>query len=113
MVAEAGDDTNQAGALTLSATYASPSNAPFAVQHNLPAPAADNIAERTAFLAGLRKAVLSTQEQVNKELTARMNDDKAHEAGAASSSPSKKRKPAVDEAKEEENYGEEVVEEDA
>ena len=44
------------------------------------------------------------QEQINTELTARMEEDKAREAGNG--------KGAVDEAKEEDNYGEEVVEED-
>ena len=42
------------------------------------------------------------QETINKELTSRMEDDKAVADG----------KSGVDEAKEEDNYGEEVPEED-
>jgi hypothetical protein len=50
------------------------------------------------------------QEQINKELTSRMEDDKAKEAEGANG-VSKSRK-GVDESKEEDNYGEEVPEED-
>jgi hypothetical protein len=45
------------------------------------------------------------QEQINKELTARMEEDKARDAEGT--------KPkVVDDAKEEDNYGEEIVEEE-
>ena len=71
----------------------------------------DSVDDRTNYLASLRKAVLSAQQQINVELTARMDEDKSREAGATSS-PNKKLKPAVDETKEEENYGEEVVGDD-
>ncbi len=48
------------------------------------------------------------QEAINRELTARMEEDndKAGENGAANEAKSK----GVDEAKEEDNYGEEAVE---
>jgi Cu2+-containing amine oxidase len=48
------------------------------------------------------------QETINKELTSRMEEDKAREAAATGITKSK----VVDEAKEEDNYGEEVVEEE-
>lgn len=52
---------------------------------------------------------MTMQDLVNAELTARMDEDKALEA----SSKSGREKPkGVDEAKEEDNYGEEVPEED-
>jgi hypothetical protein len=89
---------------TLSATYTSPTNAPFSITKTLPVPAADNIESRTTYLADLRKAVAGIQDEINKELTARMEEDKARDASAKVAD--------VDEAKEEENYGEEVVEED-
>jgi hypothetical protein len=80
----------------LTATYSSPTNAPFALTQPLPAPT-----DKTAYLAALRKATSEMQSHINKELTSRMEDDK----GVISKS-------GVDEAKEEDNYGEEVPEED-
>ncbi|RKU43945.1 hypothetical protein DL546_002788 [Coniochaeta pulveracea] len=71
---------------SLSATYTSPTNAPFSVTKSLTVP-----------------AVAEVQNEVNRELTARMEEDKARDASA---------KAGVDDAKEEENYGEEVVEEE-
>ncbi len=84
---------------TLTAKYASPANEAFAVDTPLPSASSDN---KTSYLAALRAAVTDTQATINKELTARMEEDKARDAGAA----------AVDDAKEEENYGEEVQEEE-
>lgn len=58
------------------------------------------------------------QEQINKELTSRMEEDKVREAGSASANGVSSGAGAgagagaVDEAKEEDNYGEEVVEEE-
>ena len=103
---------NPASTVILTATYASPTNAPFTVSLPLATPqGGKSIKDQTDYLANLRKSVLSAQEQINKELTARMDEDKSRDAEAAPS-PNKKRKPAVDEAEEEQNYGEEVVEED-
>lgn len=88
--------------MTLSATYASPTNAPFTAAHDLAAPpsgtADPTVEDKTAYLAALRAAVATLQDDVNRELTRRMDEDKAREAGPGA---------AVDEAKEEENYGEE------
>ncbi|OAQ99152.1 hypothetical protein LLEC1_02401 [Akanthomyces lecanii] len=61
--------------------------------------------DKTSYLAALRTAVADAQATINKELTARMEEDnKARDASADAA--------AVDDAKEEENYGEEVQEEE-
>lgn len=78
---------------TLSATYTSPTSAPFTLAHTLPP------ADHAPYLASLRGAAAALQDNVNRELTRRMEEDKAREGKA-------------DEVKEEENYGEEVVEEE-
>lgn len=96
--------------MSFSAKYTSPTNAPFTVTHELQTPPSGttdpNVSDKVKYLSDLRKATATIQEQVNKELTQRMDEDKAREAtknGHISN---------VDEAKEEENYGEEVQEED-
>ncbi|KAK4040464.1 Gon7 family-domain-containing protein [Parachaetomium inaequale] len=93
----------------LSATYTSPTNAPFAVSLPLTA-AADSTAVETKakYLSELRQSVTSLQDRINRELTARMEEDKAREASAAAATGGK----VVDDEKEEENYGEEVQEEE-
>ncbi|TVY54668.1 hypothetical protein LCER1_G003646 [Lachnellula cervina] len=86
---------------TLKTTYNSPTNAPFTLTQPLPPhPTPSN---KTAYLSALRKATSQMQEEINKELTMRMEEDKA---------VASKGKGGVDEAKEEDNYGEEVPEED-
>lgn len=96
--------------MSLSATYASPTNAPFTVTHDLQSPpsgtTSPTVPDKTKYLSDLRKATATMQEQINKELTQRMEEDKAQEAARSGKAP----KRAVDEAKEEENYGEEVPE---
>jgi hypothetical protein len=94
---------------TLSATYTSTTNAPFTFSLPLTAPADSTTAETKAkYLAELRTHVASLQQQVNRELTARMEEDKARESSAAAANGVK----TVDDEKEEENYGEEVQEEE-
>ncbi|KAK1597577.1 Gon7 family protein [Colletotrichum navitas] len=91
-----------------SATYKSPTNEPFAFSESLPAPPTPSAGDKATYLNALRKSINAAQENINKELTARMEEDKAREAttnGATS-------KPAVDEALEEENYGEEAPPDD-
>lgn len=88
----------------LSATYHSPTNEPFTHTTKLPAPPTSKTTDRTTYLAALRKATAEMQDTINKELTSRMEEDKAREGTAKAK--------AIDEAKEEDNYGEEVVEED-
>lgn len=98
--------------MTLSATYTSPTNAPFTTAHDLPAPpsgtANPTVADKTAYLAALRAAVGSAQAEINKELTMRMEEDNNKKAQGEGAQNDKKAKAAVDEAMEEENYGEEV-----
>ncbi|SPO05337.1 uncharacterized protein DNG_08024 [Cephalotrichum gorgonifer] len=75
-------------------TYASPLSTPFTLTTPLPAPT-----NHANHLESLRAAAAALQDEINKELTARMEEDKAREGKA-------------EEVLEEENYGEEVVEEE-
>ncbi|OAA79827.1 Gon7 [Akanthomyces lecanii RCEF 1005] len=87
---------------TLTAKYASPTNEAFAVDTPLPSATSS---DKTSYLAALRTAVTDAQATINKELTARMEEDnKARDSSAGAA--------ALDDAKEEENYGEEVQEEE-
>lgn len=94
--------------LALSATYKSPANQDFSYSEPVATPPSDSVENRTKYLKDLRQAVVQTQEQVNKELTARMEEDNAR-ATAAGTPGGKPVVAGVDEAKEEENYGEEVL----
>lgn len=94
---------SQARSLDLTAAYTSPANDPFSLTASIPAPPSGSVADKTAYLEALRGAVADAQDQVNKALTQRMEEDKARDGAA---------KPAVDEDKEEQNYGEEVQDED-
>ncbi len=94
---------------TLSTTYTSPANAPFTISLPLSAPADSTTVESKAkYLSELRQSVTSLQGQVNRELTARMEEDKARESSLAAANGKK----IVDDEKEEENYGEEMQEEE-
>ncbi|KAG5969006.1 hypothetical protein E4U57_002445 [Claviceps arundinis] len=83
----------------LIATYSSPDNKHFTVTKSLDSPPSASPQDKTMYLEALRKAVTETQEQINKELTARMEEDVARGTATAQD-------------KEEENYGEEVQEEE-
>lgn len=86
----------------LTATYASSVSTPFTISKSLPIPATSSTtADKTQYLQSLREALTSTQAEINKELTHRMEEDNGRAGG----------KSAAD-AKEEENYGEEVVEDE-
>lgn len=91
----------------LTAIYASPTNEGFTHTAVLPEFGANDVSQRVAYLAALRKETASLQERINAELTQRMEDDKA---AAGDANGNKKQK--TDDLAEEENYGEEVVEED-
>lgn len=95
----------------LSASYNSPANAPFTHTEKIPTPPSDRTSDRTAYLGALRKATATMQEQINKELTQRMEEDKAKEAEGINGA-SKAKEKGVDESKEEDNYGEEVPEDE-
>ncbi|CAN8103507.1 unnamed protein product [Discula destructiva] len=101
--------------MLFSATYTSATNnAPFTLTHTLAAPpsgtASPTVPDKTAYLAALRSATAGLQEQINKELTQRMDEDNNNnnnnKAAAAAS------RALVDEAQAEENYGEEAQEDD-
>lgn len=76
------------------------------------APSAGYTAEKSAYFAALRTAVVSMQADINAFLTERMEADSvAASANAiANGSEAKKHAQFLDDAKEEENYGEEIVE---
>lgn len=93
--------------LVVTATYASPTNKAFDSSISIPAPPSDSVTDKTQYLAALRHAIAATQAQINKELTQRMEEDNARSGGAKTGASK-----AVDEDKEEENYGEEVQEEE-
>ncbi|PHH72052.1 hypothetical protein CDD80_4812 [Ophiocordyceps camponoti-rufipedis] len=99
-------DTSKDASLT--ATYTSPTNEAFDFARNIPPPASDAVAEKVQYLEALRNAVDETQALVNKELTARMEEDKTREASAGNATT----RLDVDEDKEEENYGEEAQDEE-
>ncbi|KAK4644486.1 hypothetical protein QC762_305225 [Podospora pseudocomata] len=85
----------------ITATYTSETNAPFTLSLPQTTPTSTGaVKAKQQSLSQLRDSVHSLQATINKELTQRMEEDNAR-AGTA----------AVDK-KEEENYGEEVVEED-
>ena len=87
----------------LKAIYSSP-NASKTFEYSLPRLSTQHSTEeKTAYLSALRSSVVKLQEGVNNFLTAKMEEDKA----ATSQTPG-----SVDDKKEEENYGEEVVEEE-
>lgn len=92
------------GKLGLTVAYSSPASQPFSFTKSLDGPATDRVEARTEYLKALRSATLAAQDEINKELTARMEEDKARDAQGSQG--------AADDAKEEENYGEEVQEED-
>jgi hypothetical protein len=93
----------------LTATYDSPTNAAFSYHHQLPTPTSVT-SDRVAYLGALRKATAELQERINAELTLRMEEDKARDATGAAAKGMKNG--IADESKEEENYGEEVVEDE-
>jgi hypothetical protein len=87
---------------TLSATYTSTSgNTPFTITALLDAPSSTlpAVQSKSDYLQRLRSSILTIQDQVNKELTTRMEEDNANSAAPVDS-------------KDEENYGEEVQEEE-
>ena len=88
---------------TLQANYASPTESH---QFELPLPRLSqepSTQDKTAYLSNLRSTVVNLQEEVNVFLTKKMEEDKTLALNGSGK---------VDERKEEENYGEEVVEEE-
>lgn len=90
---------------SLTAAYSSPTSDPFTISTSLPAlQSPPSVAGKTSYLAALRTAVTDAQVHINKELTSRMEEDKARDAASKNG--------LIDDAKEEENYGEEVQEDE-
>lgn len=89
----------------LTASYKSSNNAGFAFAYDLPRMEAVTLEARTAYLGALKKAITELQETTNKELTKRMDED-------IQKCERPNRNGKLDESKEEENYGEEIIEED-
>lgn len=92
-------------AMILSASYNTPDDS-FRLESRTFTPPSSSPADKQAYLARLRTSVSQIQGDVNRELTQRMEADKARAAAAPGG------KNEVDEVKEEENYGEEVPEND-
>lgn len=91
---------------TLRATYNSPTNPTFSHTAAIPLSTSSTTSERVSYLSALRAETSKLQGLINAELTTRMENDKSQQASDSA------KKGAIDEAAEEENYGEEVVEED-
>lgn len=88
---------------SVTATYSSPTTSiPHTISTPLPTLSSPSTDDRVAYLAELQSSVKKLQGDINTLLTQKMEEDKA-----ASGKDAK-----VDDAKEEENYGEEIVEGD-
>ncbi|KAI0171681.1 hypothetical protein GGR52DRAFT_572845 [Hypoxylon sp. FL1284] len=95
-----------------SASSSSFATRPFDLSTPLPLPKDPSATDqKTAYLRSLRDAVSGLQSRVNDELTRRMEDEASQTAGEKGIK-SAKEAGGVDEAAEEENYGEEVVQDD-
>lgn len=99
------DSSSPGTSHTLSAAYDAPHAEPFRVESSFPAPTSTSVEDKSKSLANLRASITEVQADINRRLTANMEADKAREAAETG-------KPVVDDVKEEENYGEEVVNED-
>ncbi|KAF2966013.1 hypothetical protein GQX73_g7557 [Xylaria multiplex] len=106
----------------LKATYTSPStpNPQILSSTSLALPSApQSVESKTAYLSTLRAATTALQDLINKDLTARMEQDARDAASGNKPGSGAKGAPTqgggaavINEADEEENYGEEVPEDD-
>ncbi|MCJ1485651.1 hypothetical protein MMC06_005826 [Schaereria dolodes] len=95
-------DADSSSNMHLKAEYTSPQEVR-KLEHALPAiSVTPSTKEKTAYLSALRSSVVKLQDEVNEFLTTKMMEDRA----LASTN-----KGMVNEKKEEENYGEEVMDE--
>ncbi|KAL8810183.1 MAG: hypothetical protein Q9200_002790 [Gallowayella weberi] len=90
---------------TLTAHYTSPTTGSRTFTYPLPTSTTSSLAEKTAYLSTLRASVTQLQSDINGFLTSKMDEDKALAAKAGVSGK-------VDEKKEEDFYGEEVVQDE-
>ena len=90
---------------TLQAGYTSP-NTSQTFTHSLPSVSASNQStkQKTQYLSSLRRSVVQLQDEVNGFLTTKMEEDKALATGTEGK---------ADEKREEDLYGEDVVEEES
>lgn len=91
---------------SLQADYAQPTEgSEKTFKHDLPQITAhSSTEERVVYLSALRTSAVHLQDEINNFLTLKMEQDKAAAEGTGKS--------GTDDAKDEENYGEEVVEDD-
>ncbi|KAI0880155.1 uncharacterized protein GGS22DRAFT_193505 [Annulohypoxylon maeteangense] len=87
------------------------STTPFTLATPFTLPDSDSSGHKTSHLNILREAVSTLQERVNNELTTRMEEE-AREIAAASTFFKSASVNTINEAAEEDNYGEEVVEDE-
>ena len=99
-------ETTTGRQVTFSMVYRSPTNAPFE-QH-----VTVDTADKTAHLQELRKTNKELQARINESLTVRMEEDRIREGKDVGTVAARRKKAGIDEAMEEDNYGEEVPEVD-
>ncbi|KAI1798660.1 hypothetical protein F4811DRAFT_547678 [Daldinia bambusicola] len=99
---------------SISSIEAISSTTTFALSTPLSLPESDTTADKIIYLRTLRNAVSSLQDRINGELTVRMEKEALEATATGNGKGSEKGIAAagVDEAAEEENYGEDVVQED-
>jgi hypothetical protein len=98
---------SQQGASGIEAAYSSPTGQE-SFRHVLPVlEAQHSTEEKTNYLAAIRNKIPLLQEQINQFLTQKMEEDKSKGAKPISN----RKHGSADESKEEENYGEEVIDE--
>ncbi|KAJ5927917.1 EKC/KEOPS complex subunit Gon7 [Penicillium verhagenii] len=85
----------------LQAIYTAP-DATKSFQHAIPVTTSNTLAAKHTHLTALQSMIPKLQDEINVFLTARMEEDKKAEGQTSEK-----------ESKEEENYGEEIVEDDA
>lgn len=90
--------------MSLRAVYNAPQST-HAFEHRLASPPSSDVKSKVTYLSELRTLVPTLQNDINMFLTERMEEDKKLAEAQG-------QKLSAQEAQEEENYGEEVVEED-
>ncbi|KAI9804723.1 MAG: hypothetical protein M1825_001091 [Sarcosagium campestre] len=103
----------QKSVVSLNATYSSPGTTAGTASkvfiHDLAIP----VEEKSAYLAALRNSVSKLQDEVNVFLTQEMEREKSAAAATAAATDKLASRARIDEAKEADFYGEEVVDEEA
>jgi len=94
----------------LEAIYHSPTTTTtsWTLREQIPIPPTATTPDNSTYLRDLREKLSGMQQQINEKLTLQMEEDKARQESTISNGTKRK----IDEANEEDNYGEEVPEED-